>query len=293
MHRLLLLLLASVCGFAAEELGLGPVPASTSVFSGAAAPSNTHVVRSNGTTLVGSSNFTDDGSAQVRVAYSTASTTSSTGALRVDGGLGVGLSLFTGSNVQSGGRFITTSASTTHLGSGSVALYRSGGTITTNAGDMVLQSDAVGTRDFYFVAGSSQATRAVIKGDGGLALGGAGSFGSGTGAVISVANATAAPSANPTGGGVLYAEAGAGKWRGSSGTITTFGPAEPHCPACGSDFGLEWENPRYGYLAVCVKCLSDHVGDAPWIRRDRSANGSPEPRQPQAPARSRREHAWK
>lgn len=45
------------------------------------------------------------------------------------------------------------------------------------------------------------------------------SFGSGTG-VLFIANATA-PSSNPTGGGILYVEAGALKYRGSSGTVTT------------------------------------------------------------------------
>ena len=38
--------------------------------------------------------------------------------------------------------------------------------------------------------------------------------------VASIANTTA-PSTNPTGGGFLYSEAGALKWRGSSGTVTT------------------------------------------------------------------------
>ena len=46
-------------------------------------------------------------------------------------------------------------------------------------------------------------------------------------------NALSVPGSNPSGGGYMYAEAGAGKWRGSSGTITTFGPVEPHCPDCG------------------------------------------------------------
>jgi len=49
-------------------------------------------------------------------------------------------------------------------------------------------------------------------------------FGSGDG-VIGIANATTAPTTNPTGGGVLYVEAGALKYRGSSGTITTLGVA--------------------------------------------------------------------
>lgn len=48
-------------------------------------------------------------------------------------------------------------------------------------------------------------------------------FGSGV-KVFGIANGTA-PSANPTGGGVLYVEAGALKYRGSSGTITTIAAA--------------------------------------------------------------------
>lgn len=52
------------------------------------------------------------------------------------------------------------------------------------------------------------------------------SFSAGGGVGIAfIANATTAPTTNPTGGGVLYAEAGALKYRGSSGTVTTLGPA--------------------------------------------------------------------
>ena len=43
--------------------------------------------------------------------------------------------------------------------------------------------------------------------------------------VIGIANATTVPSTNPTGGGVLYCEGGALKYRGSSGTITTIAAA--------------------------------------------------------------------
>lgn len=42
---------------------------------------------------------------------------------------------------------------------------------------------------------------------------------------IEVVNSTAVPGSNPTGGGYLYAEGGALKWRGSSGTVTTIAPA--------------------------------------------------------------------
>lgn len=50
------------------------------------------------------------------------------------------------------------------------------------------------------------------------------SFGSGVG-VIGIANAGTNPSTNPSGGGVLYCDAGALKYRGSSGTITTIANA--------------------------------------------------------------------
>jgi hypothetical protein len=52
----------------------------------------------------------------------------------------------------------------------------------------------------------------------------AGSFGGGS-AVTFIGNASTVPSTNPTGGGILYVDAGALKYRGSSGTITTLGAA--------------------------------------------------------------------
>jgi hypothetical protein len=43
--------------------------------------------------------------------------------------------------------------------------------------------------------------------------------------VTAIQNATTVPTTNPTGGGILYAEGGALKWRGSAGTVTTIAPA--------------------------------------------------------------------
>lgn len=101
---------------------------------------------------------------------------------------------------------------------------------------------------------------------GNVGIGGLASAGGGT-QVLFILNGTTAPTTNPSGGGILYAQAGAGKWRGSSGTVTTFGPAEPHCPVCESDFGLEWNNESYGgTLRVCIKCLSEDMGNKPYIR---------------------------
>jgi hypothetical protein len=82
-----------------------------------------------------------------------------------------------------------------------------------------------------------------------------------------IGDASTVPTGNPTAGGFMYSEAGAGKWRGSGGTITTFGPAEPHCPTCGRDFMHEWENAETGYLAVCMSCLAEELGDRSWILR--------------------------
>jgi hypothetical protein len=49
-------------------------------------------------------------------------------------------------------------------------------------------------------------------------------FGGGQG-VIAIANATAAPSVNPAGAGILYVEDGALKYRGANGTVTEIAPA--------------------------------------------------------------------
>jgi hypothetical protein len=49
-------------------------------------------------------------------------------------------------------------------------------------------------------------------------------FGAGQG-VIAIANASAAPSVNPAGGGILYVEDGVLKYRGSNGTVTVLASA--------------------------------------------------------------------
>ncbi|MFE7762929.1 hypothetical protein [Streptomyces sp. NPDC057438] len=50
------------------------------------------------------------------------------------------------------------------------------------------------------------------------------SYGGGDG-VVGIRNATIVPTTNPISGGVLYVEAGALKYKGSSGTVTTLAPA--------------------------------------------------------------------
>jgi hypothetical protein len=70
---------------------------------------------------------------------------------------------------------------------------------------------------------NSYSTKLTIDNTSNLGLNGL-SVGSGVG-VVFIANATTAPSTNPTGGGILYVDAGALKYRGSSGTVTTLGNA--------------------------------------------------------------------
>jgi hypothetical protein len=122
-----------------------------------------------------------------------------------------------------------------------------------------------------FVDGVTNPIRGIIDENGNWGFNTPTEFGSGSG-VLGIADAGTNPSANPTGGGVLYSDAGAGKWRGSGGTTTTFGPAEPHCTRCGKDFVLEWDNPDTGHLIVCLWCMSkdDHL---PWVveREEREA----------------------
>jgi hypothetical protein len=75
---------------------------------------------------------------------------------------------------------------------------------------------------YWTGAAGSQSERMRLDSSGNLGLGGT-SFGSGV-KVFFLANATA-PSTNPTGGGILYVESGALKFRGSSGTVTTIAAA--------------------------------------------------------------------
>jgi len=88
-------------------------------------------------------------------------------------------------------------------------------------------------------------------------FGGSG-FGGGSNSLF-IANAPTIPSTNPLGGALIYVTTGSIKGRGSSGTVTNIANAEPHCKKCGSDFGLGWENPRYGgEMLVCKICETEY-----------------------------------
>jgi parallel beta-helix repeat protein len=99
------------------------------------------------------------------------------------------------------------------------AIKGSDSTITTLIGiDVADQTQ--GTNNYSIRTGAAQ-----CQFGGRVAVGGAGSYGGGAGGVVYIANATTVPTSNPSGGGVLYVESGALKYRGSSGTVTILGPA--------------------------------------------------------------------
>lgn len=154
---------------------------------------------------------------------------------------------------------------------------RSGQSVIATNGSYNTIINGVGGGLYLECAGSVQAFFSSISGTcqlvgPNLCIGGAfaGFNFNGASGVVQHFNQTALPTANPVGSGYMYADAGAGKWRGSSGTITTFGPADPHCPVCGMDFVTEHESETYGYLSVCLNCMAKHVGDQPYIVRDKA-----------------------
>ena len=81
-----------------------------------------------------------------------------------------------------------------------------------------------GTARAQVTADGSILTSATLTTTQNLRVGGLAANGGGVG-IIGIVNATTVPTSNPTGGGILYVEAGALKYRGSSGTITTLGAA--------------------------------------------------------------------
>lgn len=87
-----------------------------------------------------------------------------------------------------------------------------------STGGMVLHAEAGGEVRTQVSSGTQMSV------DTGIALHGAPSYGGGS-AVTFIHNCSVAPGSNPSAGGILYVEAGALKYRGSSGTVTTIAPA--------------------------------------------------------------------
>ena len=87
----------------------------------------------------------------------------------------------------------------------------------------IIRGAAAQTADLQQWQNSTPTTLVRINSGGSIGLN-TNDFGGGVN-VMAIGNAGTVPNANPTGGGVLYVEAGALKYRGSSGTITTIANA--------------------------------------------------------------------
>lgn len=92
-----------------------------------------------------------------------------------------------------------------------------------NIGDLLVQApgNGVGTR-VRLETGNGKGI--IIQDDSTIGIFANPSAGGGV-KVVFLANATTTPTSNPTGGGIVYCDSGALKYRGSSGTVTTLGAA--------------------------------------------------------------------
>lgn len=115
-----------------------------------------------------------------------------------------------------------------HLGSGSASYYYAGNGRARIGydGSGALLSDAGGGRDVVLRSGSTTPRNLVTADNAGVVhLGAKGSNNQSMVVGIFIGQSVAAPTGNPANGGFLYVDAGALKYRGSSGTVTTLGPA--------------------------------------------------------------------
>lgn len=90
---------------------------------------------------------------------------------------------------------------------------------------MVLVKDPDGIVRFEITAAGAIIHRGVSSFTSNVQIGSATADVGGGSGVVGIKDAATLPTANPTGGGVLFVDKGALKWRGSSGTVTTIAPA--------------------------------------------------------------------
>jgi Protein of unknown function (DUF2793)/Collagen triple helix repeat (20 copies) len=119
-------------------------------------------------------------------------------------------------NINTGGNALITMADAGMLISRSVT--------GANPALIVQQVSATATGDILQLKNSTATAVVTVGQNGNIGVGASAAFGSGVG-VIGIKTATTLPTVNPAGGGILYVDAGALKYRGSSGTVTTVAAA--------------------------------------------------------------------
>ncbi len=114
-------------------------------------------------------------------------------------------------------------------GGGNVCIgHQTGAGLTTGANNTIVGSMVTGLpaamSNNVVIADGNGNRRFNADAAGNIGLNTPDQYGGGAG-VVGIKNCTAVPSANPAGGGVLFVEAGALKFRGAGGTVTTIAPA--------------------------------------------------------------------
>ena len=87
-----------------------------------------------------------------------------------------------------------------------------------------VRSSNIGSWDIIDRTGGASRLEINTNGNFGFNTSSGAGFGGGV-KVLQIANCSTVPTTNPSGGGLLYCDAGALKYRGSSGTVTTIAAA--------------------------------------------------------------------
>lgn len=147
------------------------------------------------------------------------------GALRIDGGLAGSVALRLAFGGSGTGHLLAFAKDVAGVFTNLMTLSDSGSGILAMGSNITINGNGNAT-----FAGTLAGSFAVTSG-GNISTASGGSVRVGTtdtgggATVVGIKNATTVPNANPTGGGVVYVEAGALKYRGSSGTITVLAAA--------------------------------------------------------------------
>jgi hypothetical protein len=154
----------------------------------------------------------------VTVASATDATSTTAAALVVSGGVGIAKQLRVGQTITTQGTAASVASPAVRLPNNNIITFLD------NTAAVADCCFIWGDSSNQLIFGASNNTVLTMGANSNMGLGGAGSWGTGAAKVISIANGTA-PSTSPASMGQLYVEAGALKYRGSSGTVTTLGVA--------------------------------------------------------------------